>query len=243
MDTLLPLWITVFFAGFVQGLTGFGSVLISLPILAVFLPFKTLIPLISLFALCINIVLMFQLYRSIPTQKLIPLLIGTAPGIYAGVHLLTTFPEHILEICLGIIISGFAAYSLVGKEITLQNNSPLIPTGAGFLAGCLGGSIGANGPPIIIYSTVLKGDRHIMKSLMCGYFFFAGIGISSMHGYKGLLTEDVMQYFYQGLPALGGGILLGTVIYKMIGETTYRKSVMLLILCLGIFMLKQGFAH
>ena len=243
MELLIPLWCTVFFAGFVQGMTGFGSILISLPILALFIPFKTLIPLISLFAFCINFVLVVQLWKNIPFKKLGPLLIGTAPGIYTGVHLLTTFPEHLLELALGILISAFAAYSLSGRTVQLKNNSPVIPAFAGFLSGCLGGCIGANGPPVIIYSSMLKGNRDTMKALLGSHFFFSGIGISGMHAYKGLITDEVLGLFYKGLPALAVGILLGAIIYKAIGEGAYRKSVMCLILGLGFFMIKQGLTH
>ena len=58
---ILPLALITFFAGFTQGLSGFGSILVSLPLLALFLDIKTVIPLVSLFALVINTIIIYGL--------------------------------------------------------------------------------------------------------------------------------------------------------------------------------------
>jgi hypothetical protein len=47
METLLYLVIIMLMAGFIQGFSGFGSVLLSLPLLAIFLDVKTAIPLVG----------------------------------------------------------------------------------------------------------------------------------------------------------------------------------------------------
>ncbi|MEF2145901.1 MAG: hypothetical protein V3573_10680 [Desulfovibrionaceae bacterium] len=55
MTELAALCLITACAGFVQGLSGFGSVLLSLPLLSFFLPIKTVIPLVALLAFCINL--------------------------------------------------------------------------------------------------------------------------------------------------------------------------------------------
>jgi len=54
MTTYSLLLAVTFLAGFVQGLSGFGSVLLSLPLLILFLDVKTAIPLVALMALALT---------------------------------------------------------------------------------------------------------------------------------------------------------------------------------------------
>ena len=61
MEIYLFLGIVAFCAGFVQGLSGFGSVLLSLPLLALFLEVKTAIPVVALFGVALTIFLLVQL--------------------------------------------------------------------------------------------------------------------------------------------------------------------------------------
>ena len=56
------LWVSlVFLAGFNQGLSGFGIILIAIPLLTPFLNIKTVIPLTALTALSIAIMLFIQM--------------------------------------------------------------------------------------------------------------------------------------------------------------------------------------
>ncbi len=54
MENYLFIGIIAFCAGFIQGLSGFGSVLLSLPLLALFLEVKTAIPLAALFGVALT---------------------------------------------------------------------------------------------------------------------------------------------------------------------------------------------
>ena len=61
MTTYALLLAVTFLAGFIQGLSGFGSVLLSLPLLILFLDVRTAIPLVALVALALTIQLLIQL--------------------------------------------------------------------------------------------------------------------------------------------------------------------------------------
>lgn len=74
METYILVCLVVFFAGLTQGLSGFGSILLSLPLLAIFLDIKIVIPLVALFAPCITIILLTQLWKHLDWKKLYPLL-------------------------------------------------------------------------------------------------------------------------------------------------------------------------
>ncbi|MFO7818577.1 MAG: sulfite exporter TauE/SafE family protein [Thermodesulfobacteriota bacterium] len=240
MHAIFPLLIVIFFAGFTQGLSGFGSIMVSLPLLAVFLDIKTVIPLISLYALIINAILLFQLYKSLNIKRLITMLVATIPGIPTGVYLLKNIPAGYLQLTLGIVLVLFAAYALFLKLPKLKTGRKS-EIAAGFLAGCLGGSIGANGPPIIIYTAVQPWSKDEIKSSMAGYFFTAGIGISTTHAVSGLITGEVLAYFFAGLFSLVLGVFAGSKMYGKISEIAYKKAICILILGLGTIMILKPF--
>lgn len=230
----LLIFLTIIFgAGFVQGLTGFGSVLISLPLLCFFYPLKSVIPLVSLFALIINSLLMWNLRKYFSFKAVAPLIFSTLLGLPLGVYFLKNLPSFYLEISLGLILGFYSLYGLFIRlpEISLKPRWAYL---AGFLAGILGGSLGTNGPPIIVYSSILPVDKHKMKFILTGYFFFAGLGISTIHGINGLTTKEVILLFSKGVLALILGVFSGIFLYQKVSTNNYKKIVFVLLLILSI---------
>jgi len=240
MHAILPFLIVIFFAGFTQGLSGFGSVLVSLPLLALFLDIKTVIPLMSLYGLVISTILLISLRKDLNIKELLLMLAGTVPGIPVGVFLLNKFPASALQYALGGILVLFGAYALFLKPPVL-NTGRISKTASGFLAGCLGGSIGASGPPVIIYTAVQPWTKNEIKSCLTGYFIITGAGISLTHAAYGLITHEVLTYFFAGLISLVLGVLAGNKMYGKINEAAYKKAISALILMMGTIMVLKPF--
>ncbi|MCK5551998.1 MAG: sulfite exporter TauE/SafE family protein, partial [Deltaproteobacteria bacterium] len=116
METYLWICIIVFFAAFTQGLSGFGSVLVALPLLAIFLDIKTVIPLAALYGISIASLLLIQLWRHFEWKKIYPLLIGATVGIPIGVFFLKELNRDMIQWILGIILISYSMYSLFFKS-------------------------------------------------------------------------------------------------------------------------------
>ena len=71
-------------AGFIQGFSGFGSVLVALPILLTALPVRTAVPLVSLMALAINAVMVSRLRGHMRKEPIRILLACSIPGMAAA---------------------------------------------------------------------------------------------------------------------------------------------------------------
>lgn len=241
MQEILALCASIFLGGLVQGLTGFGSVLVTLPLLSLAFELRTAIPLIALFAQCINLWLLVELRRHLSAARLGLLLLATVPGIPVGVWALKVFPEWVLSLLVGLMLLAFALHSLLvrPRPRTLGRGWTAL---AGFLAGILGGSTGANGPPIIVYAAMQPWTKDEAKSLMTGYFFFAGLAVVSLHALSGLTTLLVLRHFVTGLPALVAGVFLGSSLYRRLGGAGYRTAVLLLLLILGGFTVLRAVA-
>lgn len=229
----------VFSAGFIQGLSGFGSNLILLPLLTLAFPIKTIIPLAGLFALCINSSLIMKLRKNIRLGPVLLMLSCSLPGIPCGVLILKVVAPQYLEVGLGIVLVLFTGYGLLfcfpRRETPWWWAMP-----AGFVSGCLGGSLGTNGPPILIYTAIQPWSKNEVKSVLALFFLLSGLGVTTAQGLNGLLTSRVFALFRMGFFPLLAGIGLGVFAAGKMGETGYRKSVQLLVLLLGLSMLVRG---
>ena len=111
MQTYVAICLIVFLAGFTQGLSGFGSILLSLPLLAIFLDIKTVIPLVALIGFSITIILFVQLWKHFDWKKIYPLFLGALPGIPLGVFFLKKLDKDLIQWIHGIILISYSGYN------------------------------------------------------------------------------------------------------------------------------------
>jgi uncharacterized membrane protein YfcA len=120
IDLYLAIAAISFLAGLVQGLTGFGSALVAMPLFLLFLDARTAVPLSILNGLIITIYLCLQLKRHLDLGKISPLLLGCLPGIIAGVYFLKSADNTWIKILLGILLVGYASFSLKFKPRAIK---------------------------------------------------------------------------------------------------------------------------
>lgn len=241
MVETIALAVIILAAGFLQGLTGFGFVLIALPLLDMFLPLKTIIPLACLLALCISVTLSLQLRKAICFRNIALLFAATVPAIPVGVYVLKRVPPEFLGIALGSLMIAFTSYQLAAKP-TPRHLGRAWTVIAGFLSGVLGASIGAGGPPVIIYSAMQPWEKDRAKGTLAFYFLISGAMVSSMHAASGLITKEVLRLFAMSLPSLAAGIMLGLYAYTRLSDIHYRKLAFVLVFCLGCMLLYNSIA-
>ena len=228
----------VFLAGFTQGLTGFGSVLVLLPLVVLFWDVRTAVPLVSLLAICNTTILRIQLHAHVRFMRIAPLLIAAVPGMVIGAQLLKHVQARYLEVLIGLLLTTFSLYLFISRPRRKELPGAW-KWAAGFLSGILGGSIGANGPPVIIYASLQPWGKNPVKSTLVGYFMIAGIGISSIHAAFRLITVEVLRLFAVGfLPAMAG-VAAGSHVYGRMNSGSYRKAVIFLLLAMGVYMLAR----
>jgi uncharacterized protein len=224
------------FAGFTQGFSGFGAVLVSLPCLTLLLPIKTVVPLVTLMSCCMNLILIVQLRRYLKGSKILPLLLASLPGIPLGVYFLIHVAPWKLELLLGVVLIGFPFYS----RYTNPSARPLHPGWAylaGFCSGFLGGSLGTNGPPIIIYTALQPWDKDEIKATLVGCISIALLGALGFQAFSGLVTAKVVTMVFWSLPFLALGVFCGSLCYTKTASETYRKVITVTLFAMGLFLM------
>ncbi|MDD5171349.1 MAG: TSUP family transporter, partial [Syntrophales bacterium] len=90
----------------------FGSVLLSLPLLLLFLDVKTAVPLTAMAGLLLTVFLIIPLWKHLEWKKVSPLLMGSIFGVPCGVYLLRALSSGAIMIILGIILLLYGLYGL-----------------------------------------------------------------------------------------------------------------------------------
>ena len=240
-QTLILSSIIVTIAFLIRGLTGFGSGLLMVPLLLLFLDIKLVVPIaVSLAVLCgILLISTFQTRKWIRKDVLIMMIAGVVLGIPLGTYVLAAYKSSWLKMLFGLFISGYALKMLFGdkgkgERREAGNYAGLI---AGFLGGCLGGMFGTGGPPVIIYLNRKINDKRVFRATLVLYFLVANTWQFATLCYARLVNMDVLRFNLYLLPAFVVGNLVGSVLHIKINQVLFNRIVALVLLITGIFLI------
>ncbi|MGD8590683.1 MAG: sulfite exporter TauE/SafE family protein, partial [Chromatiales bacterium] len=150
--TILLSGLILFIAYFIRGISGFGSGLVAIPLLAHLLPLQFVVPWVLLLDFTASLALggRRQDRRAINWREISWLMPTTLLGILIGAALLVNLPKSPLLIGLGIFVGVFGLRSLLfvhgDRKVSLWWSLP-----TGLLGGIVGAMFGTGGPPYVIY--------------------------------------------------------------------------------------------
>jgi uncharacterized membrane protein YfcA len=239
MAETVYLALIAYLGGLVQGMTGFGVMLVALPLMALMIDIKTAVPLILMLGFVMNVILVCRLARHVQTRKWLPLLMASLPGVPVGVYILKTVAPQWLELLVGgvIIATAAATWQHGSSKTELKQRWALT---AGFSAGFLGASIGAAGPPVIVYTALQPWPKHQIKATLVTFFCISGALILALQFFAGLITSEVTHHFIYCLAPLLVGVFTGMRLFDTIDHSLYKRTVYILLFALGAMMLVKG---
>tara|TARA_Y100000310_G_scaffold101298_1_gene99301 strand:+ start:4960 stop:5697 length:738 start_codon:yes stop_codon:yes gene_type:complete len=231
--------IIIFLAGITSGLTGFGFALVSVPLMMLFLPLKTITPIILLLQILINLFLLFEARKFVNLKRIWPLILVGILGIPLGTYLLIFLDVTILKISVGLIIILFAIAFLIGfkKEIKKEKSAFAI---VGFISGILNGSTAMGGPPVVLFFTNQNIEKRIFRANLIAYFTALNLITIPFFLIGNLITLETIGYTALFMPALFLGGLTGTKLIHKINEKLFKKIVLIIIIVSGLLSTASG---
>lgn len=241
LTELWPFSLIIFGAYFVRGITGFGSGLIIVPLLALALPLQFVVPLTLLLDFSASVALGRHAREHIAWQEIRPLIPFSLTGIVLGVLLLIKLPKEPLLLVLGILIILFGLRSLLNlhgdKIISRRWAAP-----AGILGGGIGALFGTGGPPYVIYMTHRLKDKAVLRATFSGLFTLEGATRIISFLFAGLLLHSsIWLAFLACAPLMAVGLYLGNHVH--VGITRERLTQIiggLLLMSGGSLIWKSG---
>ncbi len=223
---------------FIKGLSGFASALFSIPLLALFLDIKFVVPVFLLFDLFSGVILTAQTRRFIDKRSALLILAGLFIGTAAGTHFLLSFGSDALKRIFGVLVIIFALKMLIwGNPETKRRISEVWAPLAGVVGGCTGAMFGLNGPPMVLYLTRQLRDKQVFRATLYGLFLVDACYRLALYSWGRLITWEVVKFALYLSPFLLAGLVVGSKLHARIHQDVFKKIVALVLLVTGTLLI------
>ncbi|PRY24275.1 hypothetical protein CLV78_103141 [Aliiruegeria haliotis] len=232
----------LFLGGFVQGLTGFGLALVSVPLLSLALDVRAAVPVAGIFGWLVTFPIVWRMRAHIQWNVVAILVLGSLPGSWLGAELLRTLPASIILAAMGVVLIASSLYAFISTNALIAAAPPGLSAITGFFSGALGAAVGEPGPPVIAYTSMLPWTGDQVKSTLAAFFMLQMVGAIGSFWAKGLVTETVVSLLIQAVPGFMAGAALGMYGYTRMKdrEINYHHIVHGLLLAVGAMLIVKA---
>ncbi len=225
-------------AGFVTGLTGFGTALVLSASWLHFMDPVTVAPLAAVCSAAAQLACVYGMWRSFQWRMLMPYLVGALIGVPIGVWLLDVIDPGIIKIGVGVFLVLYTSYSLFVKNPpTVNVDSKLADTVAGGGGGVLAGLGGFSGPIPLVWTQLRGLPKLLARGIYQPYNLVVLAGSAAVHTMVGNVTPQIGTMFLIALPASTLGAIIGLCAFHRISEKRFKQVVLTLLFCSGVLLL------
>ena len=223
-------------AYFIRGITGFGSGLISVPLLALSQPLQFAIPLVLALDFTASVVLGSANTKKANWGEIKILLPAGMVGACIGAFALLNLPTQPVLVALGAFTMFFGFRNIFGLQpVGRLSRSWAIP--AGLVGGSAGALFGTGGPPYIIYLTRRLLDKGEVRATFSWLFALDGGFRLGLFLFAGLLFNPKLQIAYMlGLVPMALGLYIGNKVHLDITSEGMLRVVGALLVLSGMML-------
>jgi uncharacterized membrane protein YfcA len=223
-------------AYFIRGITGFGSALISVPLLALSQPLHFAIPLVLALDFTASVILGSTNNKKANWNEIKLLLPAGMIGACIGAFALISLPTQPILIALGAFTIFVGFRNIFGMQAAgALSRSWAIP--AGLAGGGAGALFGVGSPPYIIYLTRRLQDKSEVRATFSWLIAIDGGFRLGLFLVAGLLLEPMLQLAYLlGLVPMAAGLYMGNKVHLDITSEGMLRVVGVLLMLSGAML-------
>ena len=227
-----------FFAGLVQGATGFGSGIVLNAFWLHILEPSAAISLNIVSCLFVSALPIYKLRKTLDFSKLKSFVFFGVIGIPTGLLILTMTDPSIFKTTVGFILVIFSIWKFKSKDILINfKSNPALDKLIGFISGILGGFAALGGILPTIWVNLQRLPKDTQRGTYEPFIFITSIAAVISFYFAGFLTLDIFYNFLKVFPALMLGSWIGIKIYALINEALFRHIILGLIFLAGLVLL------
>ncbi len=223
-------------AYFVRGITGFGSALVAVPLLALSQPLQFAVPLILALDFTASVVLGGLNRKQANWGEIKILLPFGMIGACVGAYALITLPTTPVLLTLGVFTMFFGFRNIFGLNSEGRlSKAWAIP--AGLTGGATGALFGASGPPYIMYLTRRLLNKGEVRATFSWLFALDGGFRLGLFLFAGLLLDSKLPIAYAlGLVPMVLGLYVGNKVHLDMTSAGMLKVVGALLVLSGAML-------
>lgn len=224
-----------------RGSTGFGA--IGMPLLALIIPIKVLVPVWTLLGTASSIAILGRDRPHVAVREFVVFIPWCVFGIAMGLYFFKVLDARILARGLGAVVLIYGGYSLsstVRAATSWRPSRRMMTPIAGTLSGIIGTVFGTMASVFFAMYLDIRGVskqafRATMSAMLLTLSVIRGIGYFAV----GEFTQEVLLVFSAAFPLMLIGIYLGDRIHVRVNELAFRRLVgVMFVLCGVLLMLK-----
>ncbi len=231
-------------AGLVKGVSGFGSSLVTIPLLTMVYGVERIDEIVIMmitFNVFLNVLLLVE-NKGFTIRSLKNVYLITTAGVIftiVGLELLQVLNAQIIVYIAAVLIilaASVKIYNLYVANPLKMKPTKLLQILIGTLSGIGNGIASVDGPPVVFYLTGTNADKTTFKNTLAAHFVVMGIMGVIMIAINGLYTQSILiSTLYLGLFTTTG-LLIGMLISRKLNERTFQKIVVVILVFLAISM-------
>lgn len=228
----------IFIAYMVKGISGFGSGLIAIPLLAFFLPLAVVVPTLGLLSYSGTIYQSISLRKQVAWRDILPLLPFSLMGIVLALWLLVNLSADTLAFSLGAFIVAYSLYSLF--KLTQPRGGKRWAILAGSLGGFISAIFGTGGPFYVIYLKLRELNKAEFRASIAMVFLIDGGARITGYALSGLYNKQVLWLLILLWPVLVLGMWLGHRLHNQINQKKFNQIVNVLLCVSGVLLMVKA---
>ena len=222
----------------VKGLSGFGSGLIAIPLLAFLFPLKLIVPIFGLLSYTGTIYQSYRLRHEAQWRDVLPLIPFSLLGIAVAVWLLVNVQAEVLTLALGLFVVLYAIYSLLPRHEKTGSRYWAIPAGA--FGGMVGALFSTGGPFYVVFLKLRQLAKGPFRATIATIFLIDGGARIAGYAMSGLYTTQVLTLVVLLWPVLFLGLWIGHHLHIKINQRQFNLGIStLLVISGGVLVYKS----
>jgi uncharacterized protein len=196
--------------GFVSGLAGFGTALLTLGIWLYVLPPAVAVPLVLICSIVAQTSTLPAIWRSIDVKLVWPFLVGGVAGVPLGTILVAHADPRIFKLSVGVLLLVFPTALYFNRTpLALSFGGRVADAGIGFAGGILGGLAGLSGPLPILWASVRGWGKDERRSVFQIFNWTVLSAALCLQAGTGFITREVIWFALLAFPGTIFGAWLG----------------------------------
>jgi uncharacterized membrane protein YfcA len=213
---------SAFVGGLARGFSGFGSALIFIPLASSIIGAKLASPLLLVIDLVAAAPLIPNGWRQADRRDVGTMLVGSLIGVPIGAWALTQMDGLTVRWMIVALIVPMLALLMSGWRYRGTPTAALTAA-VGAIAGFFNGVAQVGGPPIVLYWLRDATAARIVRANIIVYFAASSVLTTISYLVGGVLTTEVVGLVVLTGPAFGAGLWLGSHMFGLASEETFRR--------------------
>jgi uncharacterized membrane protein YfcA len=231
--------VVVLTAYVIFGISGFGSTIIAVPLLAHLYPIQFVIPMIVLLD-CVGAIGMgVRLRADVNKAELVPLLPFLATGLIIGAFLLLRVPATALLTGLGVVVVAYGLLYASGRPLRLRV-ARWTAAPVGVFAGMTSSMFGVGGPIYVMYLTARGSTPENVRATVPVIFIFTTIARIAIFAAAGLFTPPVLYTAAALVPLMLLGMWVGHRLHLNMSREQLVRIIGVLLIASGASLLVRA---